>query len=212
MVIDDQKRVVVIDDDLRILKEIEIVVQSVHTFKFVHAYDNVEAGIRALRKDMPDIVVINPDINENGFKNLSKIKRFNPRILVLALLTTNENASVINCFKSGANGVVLKTDGMIEVLNHLQVLVQFGVTISKSCLKSVISPYQRAFFSPLSDRETEILELFAAGKSYTMIAADLNVSGLTIKSHMKNIFSKLRVSSKAEAIKYAKENHLISTI
>ena len=75
--------------------------------------------------------------------------------------------------------------------------------------KMVVSSFQRSPNSPLSNRETEILSLLATGKTYKITADELHIGMETVKSHVKNIYSKLHASSKSEAIEIAKRESLI---
>ena len=81
--------------------------------------------------------------------------------------------------------------------------------MSSKIAKMVVASFQKNPNSPLSPRETEVLELLAKGKSYSMIAQELFVTKETAKSHIKNIYSKLQVNSKSEAIAKATKEKLI---
>ncbi|MEQ8927831.1 MAG: response regulator transcription factor, partial [Fulvivirga sp.] len=84
-----------------------------------------------------------------------------------------------------------------------------GAPMSSKIAKMVVASFQKNPNSPLSPRETEVLELLAKGKSYSMIADELFVTKETAKSHIKNIYSKLQVNSKSEAIAKATKEKLI---
>jgi DNA-binding NarL/FixJ family response regulator len=81
--------------------------------------------------------------------------------------------------------------------------------MTTSIAKRVIRSFQRSTDSPLTSRETEVLQKLSRGKSYTMIADDLHINKETVRTHIKNIYQKLNVSSKAEAIEKASKDRLI---
>ena len=81
--------------------------------------------------------------------------------------------------------------------------------MSSRIAKLVVESFQKNPNSPLSPRETEVLELLSKGKSYSLIARDLFITKETAKSHIKNIYSKLQVRSKSEAIAKALQEKLI---
>ena len=81
--------------------------------------------------------------------------------------------------------------------------------MSTNIARMVVQSFQRNNNSPLTPRETEVLELLSKGKSYSVIADELFVHKETIKSHIKNIYTKLQVNSKAEAIEKALKDKLI---
>ena len=84
-----------------------------------------------------------------------------------------------------------------------------GAPMSTSIARMVVHSFQRNIKSPLSPRETEVLQLLAKGKSYTMIAGELFIDKETVRSHIKNIYIKLEVNSKAQAIEKATKERLI---
>ena len=81
--------------------------------------------------------------------------------------------------------------------------------MSTSIARMVVSSFHRNQKNPLTPRELEVLQLLASGKSYTTIAANLYVDKETVRSHIKNIYLKLEVHSKAEAIEKARKNKYI---
>jgi DNA-binding NarL/FixJ family response regulator len=84
-----------------------------------------------------------------------------------------------------------------------------GGPMSTNIARMVVQSFQRNTKSPLSPRETEVLQLLATGKSYTMIAGELFIDKETVRSHIKNIYIKLEVNSKAQAIEKATKERLI---
>jgi DNA-binding NarL/FixJ family response regulator len=88
-------------------------------------------------------------------------------------------------------------------------LANGGGSMSANIAQMVIRSFQRNANSPLSRRETQILEEIARGKNRRVIAGELFIDSETVKSHVKNIYSKLNVHSRADAIRLAKENKLI---
>jgi DNA-binding NarL/FixJ family response regulator len=84
-----------------------------------------------------------------------------------------------------------------------------GAPMSGKIAKMVVDSFQKNQNSPLTSRETEVLEQLAKGKSYSIIADELFIHKETVKSHIKNIYFKLQVNSKAEALEIARKNKLI---
>ena len=84
-----------------------------------------------------------------------------------------------------------------------------GSPMSSNIARMVVESFQRNQNSPLTKRETQVLELLSKGKSYSVIADELYIHKETVKSHIKNIYYKLQVNSKAAAIEIALKNKLI---
>ena len=94
-------------------------------------------------------------------------------------------------------------------MESIREIMQGGASMTANVAQLVIRSFQRNSHSPLSRRETQILEEIAKGKNRRVIADELFIDNETVKSHIKNIYAKLNVHSKADAIRTAKENKLI---
>jgi DNA-binding NarL/FixJ family response regulator len=84
-----------------------------------------------------------------------------------------------------------------------------GAPMSSNIARMVVESFQKNQDTPLTGRETQVLELLSKGKSYTVIADELFIHKETVKSHIKNIYFKLQVHSKADAIEVALKNKFI---
>src|SRR5205807_1198061 len=94
----------------------------------------------------------------------------------------------------------------LEIINALNEIINGGAPIHPKIVKTLIRQFHVNANSPLSKREKEVLSLMSTGKSYTELAEVLFVSPKTARTHIRNIYSKLQVSSKSEAIKIALDN------
>ena len=95
------------------------------------------------------------------------------------------------------------------LIESIQELLDGGAPMSISIARMVVSSFQKAANSILSDRETEVITLLAQGKSYKSIGETLNISRNTIKFHIKNIYEKLEVNNREDAISLASEKKYI---
>ena len=110
---------------------------------------------------------------------------------------------------AGASGYLTKNIPPERLLKAIYELNSGGAPMSTSIARMVIKSFQKNFESPLSPRETEVLQLLSRGKTYTMIADELFIDKETVRTHIKNIYTKLEVSSKAEAIEKANKERFI---
>jgi len=102
-----------------------------------------------------------------------------------------------------------KSADYTKLLDAIKEVVNGGAPMSNKIARMVVESFQRNYDTPLSPRETEVLELLAKGKSYSVIADEIFVHKETVKSHIKNIYFKLQVNSKADAIEKAfKEKYI----
>jgi DNA-binding NarL/FixJ family response regulator len=109
----------------------------------------------------------------------------------------------------GACGYLLKQNGIDELVPSLQVLQDGGSPLSPQVARSIVRSIQINELSPLSPRESTVLKLLSQGKTYSSIASALDLSNETVKTHLKNIYKKLNVNSKAQAIQKAMEEQLV---
>ena len=108
-----------------------------------------------------------------------------------------------------SSGYITKNSSHNELLNALDQVSSGGAPLSGSIAKMVVKSFQKNLQSPLTSRETEVLELLSKGKSYSIIADELFITKETAKSHIKNIYAKLHVNSKSQAIDKALREKLI---
>jgi DNA-binding NarL/FixJ family response regulator len=166
-----------------------------------------------------DLILMDIEMPEmNGIEATAVIKSRYPQIKVIMLTVFDNDENIFNAIKAGADGYLLKEinpgdlrQGMIETLNGGAAM---HPSIAFKTLKLLRDPQD--FASPaqteqvkLSSREVEVLEQLSRGLNYMTIADNLILSPSTVRKHIENIYSKLRVHNKLEAVQKAKNNNLI---
>jgi DNA-binding NarL/FixJ family response regulator len=116
---------------------------------------------------------------------------------------------VFEALKAGASGYITKSANYMELLSALEEIIRGGAPMSSRIARMVIDNHHINPNSPLTKRETTILQLISEGKTYTQISEELFISKETAKTHIKNIYSKLQVNSKSEALAKASVEKLI---
>ena len=145
-----------------------------------------------------------------------------PEVDIMVLANANDDPHVVSAIESGATGYVLKTEIENSLVSAIRLLAAGGSPVSPEVAKSVLralrtytthtiekttAPIQP---NPLSDRETEILQLLAKGMSFNEIGDILTISPHTVTAHIKKIYRKLQVHSRGEAVYEAAQMGLIS--
>ena len=127
------------------------------------------------------------------------------------MLTVYEDeTNVFKALSMGASGYLTKNSNAHKIVEAIKEVMDGGAPMSMNVAKLVIKSFHKNILnSPLTKRETEILEQVANGKSRTKIASDLHIDVETVKTHIKNIYDKLDVHSRDEAIKTAKDKRII---
>ncbi|MBX2896072.1 MAG: response regulator transcription factor [Cyclobacteriaceae bacterium] len=203
-------RVVIVEDNTIVREGFTFLVSSNPKFVVVNTYDNAEDAIRKLTDDQPVVILMDIALpGMNGIKAISEIKKVRPSVHILIISVHEESEVVFEALCAGATGYLTKTSNYDRVTAALEEIINGGSPMSSQIARMVVSSFARNQRSPLSPRETEILTELATGKSYTRIADQLFLSKDTIRTHIRNIYAKLQVSSKADAIALAKSERLI---
>ncbi len=181
------------------------------------ACDGREAVKLAL-KLAPDVAVIDLSMPElNGLEATRQIRRELPRTEVL-IFTMHETEQLIReVLSAGARGYVLKTDigrhltNAVEALSHHKPF--FTARVSEALLDAFLKSSEKvdegSVFRMLTDREREIVQMLAEGKSNKEIATGLSISVKTVETHRATVMRKLDINSIVELVHYAIRNHLV---
>ena len=203
-------RIVIVEDNEAVREGFTLIINSVNKYFVVNGYDNCEEALKNLRKDKPEIVIMDLELpGMNGIEGIGEIKKLNPGVDIIVNSIYENSELVFQALCAGANGYITKNASHYELLDAIDEVINGGAPMSSKIAKLVVNSFQKNPNSPLSARETEVLELLSKGKSYSMIARDLYITKETAKSHIKNIYSKLQVNSKSEAIEKATREKLI---
>lgn len=205
-----KKRVLIVEDDQEIRNSFVLIVNSSQKFMVVNAYGNCEEAINNLNRDKPEIVLMDVQLpGMNGIQGTKIIKEKAPHSDVIMVTVYEDSELVFEALKAGASGYITKSANYLELLTALDEITKGGAPMSSRIARMVIDNFHVNPNSPLTRRETEILQLISEGKTYTQISEELFISKETAKTHIKNIYSKLQVNSKSEAIAKANQEKLI---
>jgi DNA-binding NarL/FixJ family response regulator len=181
------------------------------------AEDGREA-LQLARKLSPDVIIMDiamPDLN--GIEATRQIVAEFPGIKVVALSMHSDKRFVSEMLKAGASAYLLKDCAFEELITAIRTIMKGKIYLSPGIAGVVIEDYIRkdskaesTVFSLLSDREREVLQLMAEGKTTKEVAAHLNLSIKTVETHRTNIMTKLNIHSIAELTKYAIREGLTS--
>lgn len=207
---DKDIRIVIIEDNEGFREVLKLLVNSAQNFKVVNTYSSCEEALPDIVGDTPGIVMMDLNLpGMNGIEGTKKIKGKLPSVNILVISEVGNRDTVIKAFSAGAVGYITKDIEYLEVINALKEVVEGGSPMSKRVSRSIVESFYQSVTSPLSKRETEVLQLVAYGKTYKEIAETLFVHPETIKSHLKSIYTKLNVHNKASAIMTAIQKNFI---
>ena len=205
-----KKRIVIVEDNLALKDGYALILSSINKYNVVNTYTNCEDALKKLKTDKPDLILMDLELpGMDGIEGIKEVKKRLPEVLILVVTVYENSELVFNALCAGAVGYITKNTNHTELLDALEEVNLGGAPMSTKIAKMVVQSFQINPTSPLSKRETLVLDLIAKGKTYAEIADDLFISKDTAKSHIKNIYSKLQVHTKSEAIAKAKNERLI---
>jgi DNA-binding NarL/FixJ family response regulator len=204
------KRIIIVEDDNIIRNAFVTLIQQSGDYTVANAYSNAEAAIKNVKDDAPDICLMDIELpGMNGIEAIPKMKALSPNTQIVVVTVYENDDLVFKALCEGASGYLTKNMPPQKLIDSLKELENGGAPMSTNIARMVVSSFHRNRQSPLTARELEVLELLSSGKSYSTIADQLFVDKETVKSHIKNIYLKLEVHSKAEAIEKAKKSKYI---
>jgi DNA-binding NarL/FixJ family response regulator len=164
----------------------------------------------------PEVVVMDLQMQDlNGVEATRAIVRASPQIRVLVLTMFADDASIFTAMRAGARGYLLKDADKDEILRAVRAVGRGEAIFSAGIASRVIDFFtsmdrgvQASLFPTLTQREREILALLAQGKSNLAIARELSLSAKTVSNYLSNIFGKLQVADRTQAILRARDSGL----
>ncbi len=206
----DKISVCIVEDEPELLKLFSQIIESSPDLSCYLAVDNCENALKNMADFCPDVVLM--DINlpgMNGIEGTRKVKSLCPNCDIIMLTIQEENDYVFDSLCAGASGYLLKDSSPNKILQAIIEVKSGGSPMSPSIARKVIKSFHPAINNPLSDRELEVLKKLTQGQNYNTIANSLFISGNTVKAHIKNIYRKLEVNSRASAVEKAIHKRLI---
>src|SRR6201995_2287043 len=203
-------RIVIIEDDQIIREGYALLIGQTDGYDVVHSYASFDEAAKNITNDSPEVILLDIELpGTNGIEAIPKLKKLLPHAHILILTVYESEKLIFEALASGASGYLTKNTAPAKIVESVKEVNEGGGPMSVNIARMVIRSFQRNQESPLSKRETQILEQIADGKSRSQIAKELFIDLETVRSHIKNIYLKLDVNSRADAIRLAKENKLI---
>ena len=197
-------RVALIEDLANYRNALEVLLNGTEGFECVAAWENAETAIKEIIEVAPDVALV--DINLPGMNGIEFIRFLHvetPGILCMVCSAFDDDEKVFNALKAGAHGYILKSISPGKIVEAITELVNGGSPMSNEIARKVVQSFakkQNPELAQLTPRENEILQMLVQGLLYKEIAADLHISIETVKRHCFNIYQKLHVNNRSEAI------------
>jgi two-component system, NarL family, response regulator LiaR len=169
------------------------------------AFENATSFLQSLDSVAPHIFWLDINLPDgSGIDLVKKIKQVQPGALCLMCTLYDDDNNIFDALKAGADGYILKNSPSAKMLESIYELMRGGSPMSAFIARRVLISFheekKNSELEGLTSRENEVLELIAKGWLYKEVAAALEIHVETVKKHLKNIYSKLHVQNKTEAV------------
>ncbi len=170
-----------------------------------------------------DVILMDIEMPEmNGIQATFEVKNLYPKIKILILTVFDDDETIFNAIQNGASGYLLKDETPESILNSIKIVMEGGATMSPSIAAKILNLLSQSELKKenknqklnneifdLSKREIEVLENLKLGEDYKKIANKLFISPATVRKHIENIYLKLQVHNKMQAVQKAIEHKII---
>jgi DNA-binding NarL/FixJ family response regulator len=203
----------IVDDHPLFRKGLRTLLESEPDFAVVGEATTGDEAIDIAARLQPDLILMDLQMpGKSGLEAARAITTTSPHIGILVVTMFQDDESIFAALKAGARGYVLKDASEDELLRAIQAVSQGEAIFSPGVASRMISYFATSqnqvpqeLFPELTMREREILEMMAVGKANTEIAETLSISLKTVRNHVSNIYSKLQVVDRAQAVIRARD-------
>ena len=199
--------VAIVEDNDDIREAMRVLINGSAGFICTHVYSTANEAVIELPKFHFDIILMDIQLpGISGIECVAALKERMPKSQFMMVTVFEDDANIFNALKAGATGYILKRTSPAQILEAIRELHNGGSPMSPEIARRVVDSLQKKKnnnIEILTDREKQILDLLAKGFIYKEIAADLDISYETVKKHIQNIYEKLQVQNKVEALNKA---------
>ena len=209
-------RVAIIEDDRRIREGLSTLINGSPGYRCVTSFRSMESALATNWVEIPDVTLVDLGLpGMSGIEGLPILRKRYPTIALLVLTVYEDDDRIFRALCAGASGYLLKKTPPAKLLDGLAEVLAGGAPMSPEIARRVIAlfrqvrPPERVEYD-LTPHELRLLKLLVEGHNYQSASAELGVSFSTINFHMQNIYAKLQVHSKSEAVVKALRHGLVT--
>jgi len=199
-------QIAIIEDRVETREGLASLIDATAGFRTVGRYGSMEDALAKMQHQSPDVVLADIGLpGMSGIEGVRRLRERHPKLSILMLTVYADNEHVFEAICAGACGYLLKDTPPDKLIAAIRELVDGGAPMSPEIARKVVTMFSKVVPKKndehdLSPREHEILKLLAEGHSYKTAARTLDLSLDTIRFHVRNIYDKLHVHSKSEAV------------
>ena len=213
-------RIMLIDDNFDHLSGVKELISMESDYEVIATATSANVGISLIKKYRPEVVLMDINMPEkDGLSAIQEIEKLDLGVKVIALTGYDDSDLIFRAMKIGAKGYILKTMASAQLIFAIEEVMQGKIYLPAALSSRFFDYFQKSFreemnevtdeenlLSYLTAREEEVLELLTQGVTYKGVAGQLFISETTVKTHVNNIFQKLQVNDRTQAVLYALNN------
>ena len=200
------KGLVFFEDNIELRKTLVNLLKNNEGYIVLGDYNDVSNVVSIIKEKLPDIVIL--DINMpgmSGMEAISLIKEAKPDVSIIMYTQFEEEEKLFRCLCAGADGYILKKTSPFKLVEAIDEVCDGGTPLSPTIAKKILFSFRdkqktASVQYNLTNKESEIIQLLVKGFSVKLIAAEMNISYNTARTHLKNVYNKLHVNCGKEAI------------
>ena len=208
-------KVAIIEDQRDVREGLATMIRFTEGYRCTGTYRSMEAALGGIGADVPNVALVDIGLpGMNGIDGIRLLKERHPGLLLLMLTVYDDDEYIFDAMCAGATGYLLKKTPPARLIESLREAMDGGAPMSPQVARRVISlfrnvrPPDRGDYH-LTPHETRLLKLLVEGHNYKTAAVEVGVSVTTVAFHMRNIYEKLQVHSKSEAVAKALRSRLV---
>jgi DNA-binding NarL/FixJ family response regulator len=216
----DGIRIAIVDDHQMLIEALSLVIDKEPGLKMVGSVNTCGGALELVQTHTPDVLLLDVSLPDgDGLSQVAALKAACPHMQILVLTSMADESTLLRAVEAGVGGFVGKHRPVAEVFAAIRQAADGEIVMPSNLLLGLLTRRQappvtrptpvQPEFEPLTTREREILAHTAQGKTGAAIAEELNISLMTVRTHLRNLMSKLNVHSRLEAVAFALRYGLI---
>ena len=218
-------RIIIVDDNYEHLSGIKELIEIESDFDVVATATSASVAISLIKKYRPEIVLMDINMPEkDGLTAIAEIEKLDLGVRIIALTGYDDPDLIFRAMKIGAKGYILKTMASAQLIYAIDEVAAGKIYLPAALSSRFFEYFQKSFkeenqelsdeenlLNYLTQREEEVLDLLTQGITYKGVAQKLFISETTVKTHVNNIFQKLQVNDRTQAVLYALNNGFLNS-